>query len=120
MIAAPNTPDAVAAWAAFAIGVWIKVEQWLNSRKAKQDLDANTVETKATKDGMTTIKAMLNGERLELLKERVDALKVVADYRNAPGDKESYDRALEEYHRLKASQAVLLAEALQAQLRRQP
>lgn len=118
MLAPPNTPDGIAAWAAFAIGVWIKVEQWVNSRKAKKDLDENTNETKQTKDGMTTIKAMLNGERLALLKERVDALKVVADYRQAPGDKEAYERALEEYHRLKASQAVLIAEALQVQLRR--
>jgi len=110
--------------ASLIVLIWVKVEQKLDARnvrkatkevaaEVKQDLKVNTAETK---DSFQTIKTMLNGERLNLLKAKADALCVVADLRNGPGDVENYDRAVAEYHRLKETQAVLLAKQLQIQI----
>lgn len=65
------------------------------------------------------IKALMNGDRLELYRQRADALTMIASYRNSPGDVEAADRASKEYNNLKVTQAILLTNALQAEIDRQ-
>lgn len=64
------------------------------------------------------IKALVNGEKLELYRQRADALTLIAAYRNAPGDNEAADLASRQYNQLKVTQAVIMEHALQAEIDR--
>lgn len=82
---------------------------------AAQDVknEVNKVQD-VNKSELNSIKALLNGDKLAMLEQKTEALKVVADYRSAPGDKEAYDKSAEELKQLRISQAAFLAKAIQS------
>lgn len=103
--------------------VWLAVQQRLHRQvtiETKKVVTEEVAETKKdvveTRVDIAAIKALLNGDKLALLKERSDHLRTLAELRGAPGDREEYERALQEWQDLQQAHALVLSQAVELQL----
>lgn len=85
------------------------------AESAAQEVKTEVIRVQGVnKSEFDSIKALLNGDKLAMLEQKTDALLVVADYRNLPGDREAYQKSCDELKQLRINQAVFLAKAIQS------
>lgn len=102
-----------------AIGALGLHNWWIGRRNTKKTEDIKTTVVEAKQEMHTdfaVIKTLMNGEKLDLYRQRADALTLVAAYRNQPGDVERADQASLAYNALQVEQALLMGHAIQAEI----
>lgn len=87
------------------------LHQWYRGRKTERQ--QSTTQTK-----LSAVEALMNGDKLELLRQRADLLSTIAIYRPTVGDVERADNASKEYNEAKVNHAILMEHAIQAELDR--